>query len=213
MYAMKYAPLAVAFVAALSGCGSCSDVPPARPPGRSPGTRVPVVASACNPGGAQILGNWARPEVHLVDEQGDATTAPDWRAELWLPDGSHEDRCRFTCASDILSAVVLAEGPATFVRLTRPTDGARPLRMSGATLSVSGAPPLSQTEMHADRFAPYERNEHYQTYLFAFPPTNPPTWEYLEATIGIEGSQNQLRVRFVRGENDGMMGGAPQIRD
>ncbi|MBW2465069.1 MAG: hypothetical protein JRH11_25695 [Deltaproteobacteria bacterium] len=167
-----------------------------------------MAAPACNPGGAEILGNWARPEVHLVDEQGAATTAPDWRAELWLPDDSHEDGCRFSCASHILSAVALAEGPATFVRLTRPTNGAHPLRMSGATLSVSGAAPLSQTEMRTDRFVPYEGNVHQQSYLFAYPPTNPPTWDYLEATIGIEGSQNRLRVRFVRGESDGTMGGA-----
>ncbi len=56
-------------------------------------------------------------------------------------------------------------------------------------------------QWRSDVSHPYEANAHHQSYVFAFPPTNPPTWEYLEVAIPIEGSRDWLRVRFVRGED------------
>jgi len=154
--------------------------------------------TTCNPGNTTILGTWARPHVHYVDAQGGLSPAPDWRADLWLPDDRHEHGCRFSCASSYLSAVLTAAGPATFVQLSRSTEGAPRLRWRDATLSVAGAAPLPQTGMENDRFAPYDADEHHQSYLLAFPPTNPPTWTFLEAMIPIDNSPYRLRVRFVR---------------
>ncbi|MEZ4443899.1 MAG: hypothetical protein R3B72_32800 [Polyangiaceae bacterium] len=152
----------------------------------------------CNPGNTTILGTWARPHVHYVDAQGGLSPAPNWRADLWLPDDGHGHGCRFSCASSYLSAVLTAAGPATFVQLSHSTEGARRLRWRDATLSVAGAAPSPQTGMKNDRFAPYDADEHHQSYFLAFPPTNPPTWTYLEVMIPIDDSPDRLRVRFVR---------------
>ncbi len=152
----------------------------------------------CNPTNAIILGGWARPQLDYINAQGDASPASGWRAELWLPDGPHLDGCRFSCASTRLSAVVTANGPASFVLLSHPTEGARPLVSADATLSVAGAAPRPQTAMRNDRFEPYEASAYHQSYFFAFPPTNPPNWDYLEVTVPIEGSADWLRARFTR---------------
>jgi hypothetical protein len=197
---------------ALAVAGGAGCEPPRANPSNATilGSGAPGETTSCNPTNARILGDWARPEVHHVHARGDTSPAPDWSALLWLPYASYEDGCRFSCASTSLAAVVSAAGPATFVQLSHPTEGARRLGSSGATLSVAGAAAVAQTAMRTDRFEPYEANAYDQSYVFAFPPTNPPTWEFLEVTIPIEGSRDRLRVRFVRGNYDSTIGADPR---
>ena len=177
-------PLA-ALIAAI-GCASGDAAPRGAVLGSSP----------CNLSGAQILGDWARPEVRSLDDRGNVTPVPEWRAELWLPDGSYQHGCRFSCASDFLSAVVTADRAATLIRLTHAAPYARHLGTTGATLSIDGRSPLHQIELSTDRFERHEVDEYVESYLYAFPSTHPPTWEVLEASLEIEGSTDRLRVRF-----------------
>ncbi|MGH1347855.1 MAG: hypothetical protein ACRBN8_40245 [Nannocystales bacterium] len=164
---------------------------------------------ACNPTHAEILGEWARPEVHYINVEGAASPAPGWEAELWLPESSHADGCWFSCASKFRSSAFTAAGPATFVRLVHRTDGARPVRVGGAMLSVEGAAGVAQTAMRTERFDASEVTADQQSNIFAFPPTNPRTWDALEVTIPIERSQDQLRVRFTRGPSRPGFGANP----
>ena len=174
-----------------------------------PPSNAATGTDACNPTNAEILGEWAWPEVYYVNAEGDLSPARGWGAELWLPESSYGEDCWFSCASKFLSAAFTAAAPATFVRLVHRTEGARRLGSSGATLSIAGAAPLAQTTMGTDRFEPYEATAYQQSSVFAFPPTNPPIWDYLEVTIPIKGSRDQLRVRFTRGHSRPGWGGGP----